>query len=134
MGAAVLNTLTQVRQDIVDVLKAAGLNAIHYVGATIVPPVAIVVPADDYITTPQGENPFNAPYSINLQILVIGQKATNATAAENMDFLIASVVEALTDWDITEVTAPGEVSLKGITYSGAVLSLSTNTQIEKEVI
>lgn len=130
-----VNTLTDMRTEISNVLKAAGIKSVDYVSEQIIPPVAIVVPADPYISTPVGVNPFNAPYAVNLQILLLGPKATSKGAATQMDELIVSCLDALDDYDITEVTAPGEVTIKGgSVYSGAVLTLNQNTNITKEVI
>lgn len=132
MGVAVLSTLTGLREEIVDAINAAGIKAIHYVGENIVPPVAIVVPNEPYVSAPVGENTFRKPFSVSLQVLLIGPKATNKGIAERMDQMIETVLDALEDWDITEVTAPGETSIKGVVYGGAVVTLVQNISLDKE--
>lgn len=130
-----VNTLTQVRTDVADALTAAGLKAYEYVQESFTPPACIVLPDNNYVTQPVGQNPYSKPYSVNLQVLVIGGKGTNKTAASQIDSMLVDVINALDeDWDITEVLAPQEVSLKGVTYLGALVTLATNTNIEKEVI
>lgn len=129
-----MNTLTSIREEVKDALKEEGYNAAEYVAENIVPPVCIVVPSDSYITTPVGQNPFGH-YSVTLQVLLIGGKGTNKTAAEKIDSMIIGVVDTLDEqWDVTEVTAPQNMNLKGINYIGAVVTLVVNTKLTKEVI
>lgn len=128
-----VNPLTSLREEIVDVLTEAGIKASEYVQENIVPPVAVVIPATPYITLPEGKNPFGE-YNVNMQILLIAGKGTNKTAANKIDSMIVDVLDALEDWDITEVTAPQEVRLKGTPFMGAVVTLEQNTKLEKEVI
>lgn len=134
MGASVLNTLTSLRTDVKNALTANGIKAVEYVQENLVPPVCVVIPASPYITTPEGQNPFGH-YSVGIHVLVIGGKATNKTAAENIDSAIVNVLDALDDeWDVTEVTQPMEMTLKNVQYIGAAVTLETNTKIIKEVI
>lgn len=130
-----MSTLTKARKDVADALNEAGLKAVEYVQENIVPPVCVVLPNPSYVSAPVGQNPFKKPYSIRMDVLVIGGKGTNKSAAERIDSMLASAIEALEDdWDITEVEAPQEVSIKGITYLGALVTLEENTNIEKEAI
>lgn len=130
-----VNALTTLRTDVKEVLEDAGLKAAEYVNEAVVPPVCVVVPASPYITTPEGENPFGYPYTVVLNVLVIGGKGTNKTAATNIDSMIVNVVDTLDeDWDVTEVTAPMEMTLNNGTYLGAVVTLEITTSITKEVM
>lgn len=130
-----VNSLTAMREDVKDALEAAGLKALTFVQESFTPPACVVIPDSPYVTGPVGQNPFNKPYSVRLQILVIGSKGTNKAAAEQIDKMLATVIEAVeADWEITEVQAPQEVALKGSSYLGALVLLETNTEIEKEVI
>lgn len=128
-----VNPLTDLRTEIADALTAAGIKAVEYVQENIVPPVAVVVPATPYITTPEGRNPFGE-YNVNIHVLVIGGKGTNRTSATKIDSMIVDVLDALDDWEITEVTAPQEMSLKGTPFMGAVVTLEQNTKLDKEVM
>lgn len=128
-----VNTLTKVRADVKDALNVAGLNAFEYVQEAFTPPACIVLPDNPYVTAPVGNNPFNKPYSVRLQILIIGGKGTNRITAEQIDSMLVSVVGALEDdWEISEVQAPQEVSLRGVAYIGSVVTLAANTNLEKE--
>lgn len=128
-----VNPLTNIREEITDALTEAGIKAIEYVKENIVPPVAVVIPATPYVTLPEGKNPFGE-YNINIMILLIAGKGTNKGTAEKIDSMIVDVLDALDDWDITEVTAPQEMNLKGTPYMGAVVTLEQNTKLEKEVM
>jgi len=128
-----VNTLTDLREQVKDTLTAEGIKAVDYVQENIIPPVCVVVPANPYITLPEG-NSFATNYSVGLHVLIIGGRGTNKTAATQIDSMIVNVIDALDDdWDITEVSAPQEMTLKGTSYMGAVVTLETNTDVRKEV-
>lgn len=128
-----MNALTDLRTEITDALTEAGIKAAEYVQESIVPPVAVVIPADPYITLPGGKHPFGE-YNVSINVLIIGGKGTNRTSARKIDSMIISVLDALDDWDITEVTAPQEMNLKGIVFMGAVVTLETNTKLDKREV
>ncbi len=130
-----VNSLTQARTDVADALNAAGLKAIDYVGESVFAPVCVVVPNADYVAQPVGTNPFKKPYSINLQILVLAGKGTNKGTAAQLDQMLTEVIEALEDdWEITAISEPSEANVKGVSHLGAVVSITTNSEINKEVI
>lgn len=132
MGASILNTLTDLRTEIAEVLTGQGIKAIDYVGENIVPPVCVVVPADPYVIAAD-DVPFGH-FSVGINVLIIGAKGTNKTAAARIDSMIVDVIHALEDWDITEVRQPMEVTLKGQTFMGSVITLEQTTKLEKEVM
>lgn len=133
-GFPMTNTLSALRSEVRDVLKAASYDAVEYVVENIDPPICVVIPADSYITTPSG-NAYGAPYTIGIHVLIIAGHGTNEDSAYEIDSMIVGVVDALDEhWDITEVTAPQEMALKGTPYMGAVVTLEINTKIQKEVI
>lgn len=118
--------LTEMRTQVVTDLETAGINAIEYVKETILPPVAVVVPADPYI---EPGDVFGM-HVVFLHVLLIGGKGTSNTAAKNIDSMIEDVISALDDWDLTEVTQPGEVTLKGNQYLGAVINIQQDIKFE----
>jgi len=117
-------TLTESRTEVVEALAAAGLKAAEYVAETVSPPLAVVVPGEPYVSTPAGSVPFGH-YQINLSVLLIAGKGTNKATAEWIDTAVLTVIDALddTDFDLTEVSQPGQVQLNGSTYLGVVLSI-----------
>lgn len=130
----VTNILTATRQAVVDALEAGGIPSSSWVPNNLNPPVALVGSAPEYVATPEGDNPFGLPYSINLQVLLLAGSDMNETALEETDELIVNALDALDDWDVTEVTAPFQFrTTDGYTFTAAMLTITTNTNIERMV-
>lgn len=127
-----MNRLTEIRQEISQSLEDSGISAVTYVETNIIPPCALVVPGQfDYVTQPQGDNPFRKPYSVNVQVLLIGEAGTSEGVAEDMDSMLVEVINALDSdyWEITEVTAPHDANIRNKTYGAAVISLTVATDL-----
>lgn len=122
-------TLTAARTEIKDALNAASIKAIDYVAETITPPVAIVVPGAPYLSRPEGQVPFGV-HQVSIQVLLLAGTGTNKTTAEALDRMIERAVVALDDWDLTEVSQPGQVALNGSNYLGTVISIETDIKLE----
>lgn len=118
--------LEAIRADVVALLTAADIKAVDYIGETMTPPVAAVIPGDPYLDT---EGAVFGHANVNLLVLLIGGKGTNKAAASQIDSLIAKAIDALDDWDITEVAQPGQVNLNGSNYLGSVITISTETKL-----
>lgn len=123
-------TLTGARTEVVDAITAAGIKGAEYVAETVTPPLAVVVPGEPYLSTPAGTVPFGH-YQINLSVLLIAGKGTNKASAEWIDTAVVTVIDALddTDFDLTEVSQPGQVQLNGSTYLGVVLSIALTARL-----
>lgn len=129
-----MNVLTDTRQAVVDDLVAAGITATTWVPSNLNTPCALVGSAPEYVTKPEGENPFKAAFSINLQVLLLAGSDMNETALEDTDDLIVDALDALDDWDVTEVTAPFQFRTEdGFVYTAAMLTVTTNSNIERMV-
>lgn len=130
-----VNVLTDLRTDVKDALTAAGLKAVEHVVDNATPPVCVVVPGSPYVFKSEG-NRFGE-YTVSVIVLIIGGKGTNKTTALRVDSMVVDVLDALdelNDWDITDVTAHQEMTLKGVPYLGAAVALETTSRIEKEVM
>ena len=122
-----VSVLEQTRVDVVDALKGAGLNAAQYVGELVQPPIALVMPDQPYVTT-TGVRFGNV--RVNLSVLLIGGMGTNRSAANALDLMVEKAYAAMADnWDVTEVSQPGEVTLNGNSWLGAVVSITTETKL-----
>lgn len=123
--------LTQLRLNITDMLTAAGISAAEYVSETITPPVAVAVPGEPYLIRPAGEDsgvPFGS-LEVRFDVLIIGHKGSNKKSAAKIDDLIWEVLDALnSQWDIDRVSQPGEITLSGSKFMGAVASISQNVK------
>lgn len=124
-----VNELTSIRTDVATTLEAVGIKAVEYARENVVPPVCVVVPGTPYVQLEEG-NRFGM-YTVSITVLIIAGKGTNKASATAVDSMIIEVVNALDDdWDITEVTAPQEMSIGNTTYLGAVVALETNTKLQ----
>lgn len=123
-----VNVLTTLRTDITTALEAAGLKSAEYVAETVTPPLAVVVPGDRYVGQPEGQTPFGH-YDVNLQVLLIAGKGTNKASAEWVDNAVVTAIGALDEWDVTDVSQPGQVQLNGHTYLGVVLSIEQTVRL-----
>ena len=133
MGASILSTLTEIRTEIAELLTEAGIKAREYVPDNANPPLALVVPADPWITTSEANTRLQFPFKVTTLVVLIGGKASNKAAQTNIDSMVQTALVALDDWEVTQVTAPMELSIKGIQFSGVVMTLETDTNM-KEVI
>lgn len=125
-----VNSLTEAREAVADALVAAGLNAYAYVEEVFTTPAALVVPDSPYIGAPVGQNPFSKPYSIRLMVLLVTDNGSNESTALEIDLMVVKAVNALDeDWDVTEVLAPHEVTVRGVTHLGSLVSLGINTNL-----
>ena len=134
MGDDVVNILTTLRQQVVDALEAGGITSTPWVPENLNPPCALVSSAPEYVSTPIEENPFRQRHSVNLQVLLLAGSHMNESVLEEADDLIVAAIDALDDWDVTEVTAPFEFTTDdGYVYTAALLTVVTNTNIDKDV-
>ena len=126
-----VSELTTMRQAVRDALRGANLNAESYMVDRIYPPTCIVLPADPYIALPIGQNPLRQAYSVGMRVVIIGGNGLNEAAAEEIDLMIQKAVLALEDdWEITGVSEPTQLSIRGTDYVGSVITLETNTNLE----
>lgn len=118
------------RENVRAALQAGGLKAVDYLAETLVPPVAAVVPGDPYLTTEGEDIPFGH-MMVRVSVLLVGAKATNKSAATQMDEMIETAVDAVedADFDVMEVGAPQQMLLNGVKYVGTYLSLEQNIKI-----
>lgn len=127
-----VNVLTSIRQDIAQALVTGGVPAKTWVPANLFYPLALVSPAADYVSTPIGDNPFSKRHSVSVQVLLLAGTGMDEQSVEKADDLIVNAVDALDDWDVTDVSAPFEFrTTEGNTYTAAMLTINTNTNLER---
>lgn len=126
-----MNQLTELRADIANALNEAGIRAVDFNETKIVPPLAVVIPDDQYIVVRQGDQ--FGELNIGVQVLILGPRATESVAATAMDDLIVKAVLALDDFDIVSVSAPGEATLNGVNYFGSIINIEVQLILRKEV-
>ena len=125
-------TLSAMREDVLDALKAAGINAQDYSKEAFVPPCVALQPAPAYITTP-ANGTFQQPHRVSYELLVIAGKKTSTSAVEQIESLLEQTIEVVSDeWTIDNVTNPAYVDIKGVPYLACVVEISQNTYLGKE--
>lgn len=126
-----MNQLTELREDIANALNEAGIRAVEFNDTKLVPPIAVIIPDDQYIVARPGDQ--FGELSIGVQVLILGPRATEKVAATAMDELIVNAVVALEDFDIVSVTAPGEATLNNVNYFGSIINIEVQIKLRKEV-
>lgn len=110
--------------------KPAGFRAFEYVGETITPPCAAVIPAEPYLQYPDGNAkiPFRH-VRLRIDVLLLSTRETSKTAAALTDQLIEWASARLSpNYDITAVSRPGVVTISGSKFVGSVLSIEELTE------
>lgn len=126
-----MNTLSEIRADVANTLNEAGIRAVDFNSTKVVPPVAVVIPDEQYLTVRTGDR-FGA-YNVAIQVLILGPKATEKVAAVTMDELILKAVAALDEeFDVINVSAPGEARLNEANYFGSIINIEIQITLGKE--
>lgn len=122
--------LTALRTEVASLLEAAEIRAVEYVGETITPPCAVVVPGQPYLVWPTRSNgvPFGQ-VQVNVDVLLLVTESTAAkSAAERIDQLVEDALGALDELDVVSATRPGVVTLRGAKFVGASLTIQQITE------
>lgn len=121
--------LTDERTTIAGILDDAGLRSAEYVGVTLAPPCAAVVPHQPYVRagTPTDRVPFGH-FIVGIDVLLLASREASKTAAASIDQQIETALAALADYDIAQVSQPGVVTLNGAKFIGAVINLEITTR------
>lgn len=125
-----MSVIGDLRAGAKDVLVAADVKAVDYLAETLNPPVAAVVPGDPYLDREGEDIPFGH-MRVRINVLLIGAKATNKSAASQIDELIEKSIDALedADWNVEEVGAPQQMLLNGVKHIGTYLALEQTVRI-----
>ncbi len=86
-----MGAITEAREQLRDDLQAAGLNVVEFIPARITPPVVIIAAGSPYLEA----RSLADQYTLNLELTLVAQNATNEQATEKLDDLIEAVLAAL---------------------------------------
>ena len=117
------NPLTGVRAAVKDALTGAGLHAFTHLPERVTPPFAFVGPRDPYVT--HNDAPFGAEF-VNNQVILVSGKGTNEAAAEELDQMVVTALEALGE-QAGDVGFPGRINISG---SGEFLAVAIDVTHE----
>ena len=85
------NEITASKAEFALDLQNAGLDVVDYVPERIVPPILIISAGSPYLTVES----LHADYRLGLNVTLVATTATNESATEELDDLIARTVSAL---------------------------------------
>ncbi len=93
------------------------------------PPCAAVVPHQPYLRWPRpGEQIPFGHLVVSIDVLLIAGRETSKKVADQMDKLIWDAAKALDDYDTTQVSSPGVVTLNSAKFIGSVLTIEETTR------
>lgn len=96
-----------------------------------VPPMVVITPDAEYITVREGDR--FGQFNVGIQVLVLGPERNTKAAADAMDKMLLTAINALNDdFDIVSVTAPGEAQLNNLTYFGSIISVEAQINLGKD--
>lgn len=126
-----MNSLTELRTDVANVLTTAGIKAVHYNVDRYTPPLALVVPDDNYVTVREGDR-FGS-INVAIQVLLIGDKWTAKLGADKFDEMILDALKALGDeFDIVSVSAPSEVVINEEEHYASIIAIEVQIHLGKD--
>lgn len=117
-----MTTLSDLRALVVTALNTGDIPAADYVGETITPPCAAVVPSEPYmeLMPSGGRIPFGT-WEVGTDVLLISHRATAKQQASLMDDLILKALAALDEFDVQTVSRPGVIKLQGASFMATAI-------------
>lgn len=126
-----MNPLIELRTDLATALNEAGLRTVDWAETRFVPPMVVITPDSEYITQREGDR--FGHFNVGIQVLVLGPERNTKAAAEAMDEMLLTAINALSDdFDIVSVTAPGEAALNEKFYYGSIISIEAQIILGKD--
>lgn len=129
--------LTEKRTEVKTALEAGvgkptGFKAFEYIGETLTPPCAAIVPAEPYLQPPAATEkvPFRK-VQVGIDVLLISAREDAAKAAKLTDELIEFAYRVLHvdgEYSVRRVSRPGVITVSGAKYIGSVLSIEQLTE------
>lgn len=119
------NTLHELRQELADVLDAAGTTVVDHLPERLVPPLAIVAAGSPYV---EPADTFGS-YRVRLTAVLVCSPATNDVATDALDEAVTAALVALdaSDWGIERVDQPSMLAHANTHY------LSTTVDVVRTV-
>jgi hypothetical protein len=129
MGGLLVSALDDIREEIATDL--AGIATVYpNVPSKFVPPIAIVVKQDPYITPAvPGERTFTQPWDVNVAIMFILKYGELSDQDIQADTLVEQTLTALKDYPVTEVSPLVVIELDEQEYTGFVVRITHNTSL-----
>lgn len=123
------NALTQVRSDLAGVLTAAQMFAFVTVPESARPPLTFVGPGSPYVTY---EGAVFGGEIVRCSVVVVASTGTNDVAAEELDAMVLTVLDAIAETDaflVGDVDQPGQLAINGQPH--LAVSIEVQTEIHR---
>lgn len=124
-----MNTLTDARAELVDLLTEAGLTAVPFLPERPQPPLAIVTPGHPYLI--RGEQ--FGQHKIGLTVMLLTATANNEQATKGLDAMIATMATAVfaaDGWRLGQVDPPQQIQVGTAGYLGCVADVTCTAVLE----
>lgn len=118
-----MNVLTEARQDIVDALTGAGIDARTFKPDNIVPPMVVVQAGSPYVQRDATGKTFQ-DWLVTLEAVLVVPSGSNEREIEDMDNLIVDTLTALGDMDLDTVTVGDYYALAESTAEYLALTIT----------
>lgn len=119
--------LAELRADVAGELEAGDVKAYDYTADSPRPPCAVVVPSPSYLVKGTDDDGFVfGEYGVGLDVLLLVARDVNKKNAARMDALIEQALGVLlsNNRDVVRVARPDVVTLGGIKYLGAFITIA----------
>ena len=120
--------IVSARTALASVLSDAGLRVFAFTPERATPPMAILTPSGDWVTSGDVFGHFRIGFDVNL----IVQNAANETMINALDELVDSTLEAIADasgFYAGQVGAPSLIDISGAEYLSTTITVYQNTQL-----
>ncbi|AOZ63671.1 hypothetical protein SEA_WEASELS2_82 [Rhodococcus phage Weasels2] len=125
--------LREARKLIKEALEDSGIKAVDYNESNIIPPVAIIVPNEEYILQPGKTQKLNEEMNVGLSILLVASRGLEPKNGDELDDLIQTAYVILGKFlDIDTASGPGQVSIKNNKYLGSVMQVQYQIKLGGE--
>lgn len=116
------------RTALASILSGAGLRVFAFTPERAAPPMAILTPSGDWVTSGDMFGHFRIGFDVNL----IVQNAANETMITALDTLVDETLEAIagaSGFYASQVGAPTLIDISGAEYLSTTISVYQNTQL-----
>lgn len=116
------------RTALASILTDAGLRVFAFTPERAAPPMAILTPSGDWVTSGDTFGSFRIGFDVNL----IVQNAANETMITALDTLVDDTLEAIADatgFYASSVGAPTMLEISGADYLSTTITVYQNTQL-----
>lgn len=120
--------IAEARADLLALLEVAGIRAFAEVPERPTPPLAVIVPSDEWIVSGEAYGEF----VISFDIEIIASPGTNLVISREIDDAVELALTTINGADgfyCSSVGSPAGVEINGAVYLGATISVRQNFRL-----